>query len=374
MAITRIRYRFILFSRLMDRSYEADIPFAGDDPVLTETVRDSIETKISRFNLTEETIGEFKGLIDKYGIEDWAGKTPCPPVVCEDDNTHAASFLTLISDNGKSTDITFREVPEETGKEAAEAFRKLFFSCASNDKKLSEELVFPDLKQCREISEEHGPVTAVETGSFTSGMMMGSTEWYTQTIEKTAGKDGRVLVTVSRKRGNGPEVKDSKETDSDIFSRVQEISDKENLPGWHYAVIDPSIPVDTSMIPTDFTAKGWLSIYYDDSKITGCPRVKRTIGEKACKMGGKDVDRAITQMINDCVASSGAKVELPDVNPFTVPGMADPGTAQAPANSFMGMGMKQNNTPPNADGSWDCACGEKGLTGTFCPECGQKRP
>ena len=369
MAITGIRYRFIMFSRSMDRSYEADIPFTGNDLLLTETIRDSLDTKIRKFKLTEETISQFKSLIDKFGMKDWTGKVPSAPVIYEDDNTHTTSFLTLLSDDGKSADITFREVPEETGKEAAETFRKLFFSSVSEDNKISEELIYPDLKECRKITEEHGPVTAVETGSFTSGMMMGSNEWYTQTIEKIQGKEGRVLVTVKRKRGNGPEVTDSKETDSDIFSKVQEISDKENLPGWHYAAIDPSIPVDTSMIPTDFTAKGWLNIFYDDSKITGCPKIKRTIGEKACKMGGKEVDSAITQMINDCVASSGANVQLPDLNPFLVPDMANPGTAQNAMNNFMGMGMMQNNMQTNSDGSWDCACGEKGLTGKFCPEC-----
>jgi len=30
-------------------------------------------------------------------------------------------------------------------------------------------------------------------------------------------------------------------------------------------------------------------------------------------------------------------------------------------------------TPPISE-SWDCTCGEKGLTGKFCPECGAKRP
>ena len=149
MTITGIRYRFVLFSRSMDRSNEADIPFTGNDPVMTETIRDSLDTKIRKFKLTEETINQFKGLIDRFGIEDWAGKTPTAPVIYEDDNTHTASFLTLLSDDGKSADITFREVPEETGKEAAEAFRKLFFSSVSDDKKISEELIYPDLKECR---------------------------------------------------------------------------------------------------------------------------------------------------------------------------------------------------------------------------------
>ena len=28
----------------------------------------------------------------------------------------------------------------------------------------------------------------------------------------------------------------------------------------------------------------------------------------------------------------------------------------------------------NSDGTWDCKCGTKGLTGKFCSECGYPRP
>ena len=34
----------------------------------------------------------------------------------------------------------------------------------------------------------------------------------------------------------------------------------------------------------------------------------------------------------------------------------------------------QNVTAPILGGTWDCACGQKGLTGKFCPECGTPRP
>ena len=43
-------------------------------------------------------------------------------------------------------------------------------------------------------------------------------------------------------------------------------------------------------------------------------------------------------------------------------------------------GQAVQNTPapdasaPAAAGAWDCTCGQKGLTGKFCPECGAKRP
>lgn len=381
MTITGIKYKFMGFSKTYDHAFEIYIPISGENQVITQTSRNECETTVTKYPLTEEAVKQFRELIDKYGITDWIGKTPAEPKVFDDDEHHVLSMLTLYLDDGTTSDITFREVTEETGLEAADAFRKLFFSLTDEDKKISEEKNYPNLEECREIKEQHGPVIAVETCSFTMGMMYGSNEWYTQTVEKVSGKENTVLVTLKIKRGDGPEVTESKETGSDILSKVQEISDKENLPGWNYAAIDPSIPVDMSMRAMDFTANGWLHIYYDDSKITGCPRVKRTIDEKACKLGGKEVDRAISNMVNECVAASGAKVELSNANPFLgIPVASDP-PAPNTMTAFMGtfpgsgMGIALNQTPVNnsaadQDGTWECTCGKKDNTGKFCSECG----
>ncbi len=37
-------------------------------------------------------------------------------------------------------------------------------------------------------------------------------------------------------------------------------------------------------------------------------------------------------------------------------------------------GMEKPQPVPGNSDTWDCACGQKGLTGKFCPECGAKRP
>ena len=261
-------------------------------------------------------------------------------------------------------------------KEAAEEFRKLFFSVTSDENLISETLEYPTLKQCRELKEEHGPVVAVETSFFSSGMMYGSNQSVVQLVEKVEGIDGMVRVTVRKKAGNEPEASDSRELRSDILAKVQEISDRENIPCWHYACIDPSIPVDRSMMPLDYSSHGCVNIYYDDSLITGCPRIMRTIGESACKMGGKEVDSLLSKMVCDCVTESGVDVKMPDVK---IQNFSTMGMGQDPSLTKEFEGIRKAKeaavgapaVQKDAHGTWTCdECGQAGNTGKFCPNCG----
>ena len=382
MNITGISYKFIMFNLTSDHVFDAEIPFTGDETVLTKITRSSYESKVEKFKLSKEAIGQYLALIDKYNITEWIGKTPSEPEVYKDEGLHQASFMTLNFDDGSTVDITFRE-NEETGIEASEEFRKLFFSLTNKDNLISDEMVYPSLKECRAMHEIHGPVVAVKTSHYTSGMMYNSNVTTTKKIEKIEGKRGTVLVTITRKAGDLPEETDSKEIESDIFEKIQEISDKENLACWHYACIDPSIPVDRSMIPLDFSSNFSFSVFYDDSLITGCPSVMRTIGESACKLGGSEVSDAVCELINECVNASGAKIESPTVNPYIAAAYKN---GEIPSqNAFIGLGMAMGTTPPvpdtsagsstlNPDGTWGCSCGTKGLTGKFCSECGSPRP
>ena len=387
MNITGINFKFTMINisedHTFDHTSEWDIPFEGEDLVITEFVREEIHTKICKYPLDQDIISKIKALIDKYGITDWVGKTPASPKIIEPGNSGTARILTLRSDEGTESVITFREADGNTGNEASSEFSRLLFDLTKDDKKLSEEVTYPTLKECRSLKEDHGPVIAVETSSFSSGMMYNSNVWYRQLIEKIPDKEGFVRVTLRRQQGNLPEQTDTKDVASDILTKVQEISDKENLPVWNYAAIDPSIPPE--YVVMDYSSSSNINVYYDDSLISGAPKIKRTIGESACKMGGKEVDKAISELIKECVAASGAHIEVSTVNPFLAPATAG-GTTDTPGtvNQFMGMGMfmSMNQAPqtPAADtsepaptGPWDCPCGQKGNTGKFCPECGGPR-
>ena len=387
MTITGINHKITFIYTTSEHAMEADIPFTGEDLVATQYRRETIYTEIIKFRLSQETIDQYKSLIDSYQILEWTGKTPAAPKIPEEDGSVISQLLTLKFDDGTTSKITFREVPEEIGNEAAEKFRKLFFETFKDDKKISEEKIYPTLKDCRELKEEHGPVIAVETSTFESGMMYNSNIWRRQTIEKIPDKEGIVRVTLYRKQGDLPEQTDIKEVASDIFSKIQEISDRENLPCWNYAAIDPALPRE---IVFDYTFNANINIYYDDSLITGAPRVMRTIGEAACKMGGKEVDKEISRLICECVEASGAKIEVSAANPYLH--TIDQANKQPEAIPFMGIGMNQmaalqmqqtmdamragSNTSPakaQSNGPWNCSCGQTGLTGKFCPECGNPR-
>ena len=387
MTITGINHKITFIYTTSEHTMEADIPFIGGELVATQTGRETVYTEILKYRLDQETIDQYKNLIDSYGIVDWIGKTPALPKTPDERGSIISQLLTLKFDDGTTAKITFREVSEEIGKETAEKFRKLFFETVKEDKKISEDKIYPTLNDCRELKEEHGPVIAVETSTFENGMMYNSNIWRRQTIEKIPDKEGIVRVTLYRKQGDLPEQTDIKEVASDIFTKIQEISDRENLPVWNYAAIDPSLPRE---IVFDYTFNAEINIYYDDTLITGAPRVKRTIGEAACKMGGAEVDKQISELIKECVAASGAKIEESTANPFLY--TIDELNKQPGAMPMAGMGMNllasmqfqqamnemrtTADNPPVQSASnepWNCSCGQTGLTGKFCPECGNPR-
>lgn len=333
MSIKTILFRNIFFRNSPDYTYEYAteiyVPLESGS-VMTKTTRESNHTEIKKFNITQENIDQLLALIERYNVTEWIGKPSSAPAIIDVEKAAEVAVLELELDDGSKSGITFREVPEDTGTEAEDAFRTLLFQSAVDDKMTSKEVVYPSLKESRKIIEKHGPVVAVEISSYESGMMYGSNVSRRQIIERIPDKDGVVKVTVKSKQGNNPEESGSMETGSDIISKIQEISDRENLPSWHYACTDPSIPPE--FIVCDYSSSSCINIYYDDSLISGATRIKRTIGEAAEKTGGAEVSKMLYKMIRECVEASGAK-------PRSL--------------------------------SYVCECGHTGRGDKFCPNCGK---
>ena len=99
MPITGIKYRFLIISPFSDFETTAQIPFTGDDRVMTSCKRSSSDTEITRYELTDEIINNFLALIEKYNITDWIGKPPAPPKIIGE-GTGTLSEITLLFDDG----------------------------------------------------------------------------------------------------------------------------------------------------------------------------------------------------------------------------------------------------------------------------------
>lgn len=366
MDLLGIVFHFLAVSSFGDRSFSAEIPFNGDDHILLQTELGSFESTVKKYRLSQETVDQFKKLIDKYNILEWIGKPVMPPEIVDGTNAAVCS-LTLRFDDGTSSDITFRETDKETGEAAAKAFRTLFFDSRKDESLISEEEIYPTIKECREMKETHGPVVAVETNAFSMGMMYGSNQTTIRTIEKIPDKEGMVLVTVKKQAGNKPEVSESKECASDVLEKIREVSEKENLPCWHYVRRDPSKP-DCRPVIMDYSSSYSISLFYDDSLITGNPKTKRTLEDNVSYLGGEKVVKALRELVTECVAAAGISLEMPQMTLFDQSnGM--PLTMAEPApdfqKTFPGMIPKVNAATRTCKG-----CGKTGLASKFCPECG----
>ena len=68
MAVTGIKYFFMVVSPTMDHTLEGRIPLAGDESEITQYNRDSYKTSVKRFKLTHEIRDRYISLIEKYGL------------------------------------------------------------------------------------------------------------------------------------------------------------------------------------------------------------------------------------------------------------------------------------------------------------------
>ena len=382
--IVSLNFRFINVMSSFIHTKEVELPFADDDIIMTEFERDSYNSTVKKYSASPELLKQVRSILEQYDITGWIGTPPAPPKVIDEDRGGTVNMLYIKFANDNEELITFRETPDETGKEAAFALRRLILDSLTEENLISSEEVYPKLSECKKLREEHGPVCKIESRYFSIGMMAFSNLTIVQTIEMEGPK---LKVTRKEQRGKEPETIQSAEIDSDILDRIQAISDAENLPVWNYAAIDPEKMYRNDGIMDYIPPSCDIDIYYDDTPVTGIPRVKCSIGDAVCKLGGKEIYRSISDLIHEAMEKAGL---IPETTPpkLSMPlemttsagwglfeGMNAALQAQAAAaTGFVSQTSSQVSTGIGASSgtTWTCTCGSVNTT-NFCPNCGGAR-
>ena len=110
-----------------------------------------------------------------------------------------------------------------------------------------------------------------------------------------------------------------------------------------------------------------------------------TLADGSCRFAPQDALYEILDALECAVSSetgSSVKVDISELQPLAG------AVAYQPPSGFQNMMMNPGMMPVpqtaptapqtfatvNRDGTWDCACGTKGLTSKFCYECGAAKP
>ncbi|MCR4793188.1 MAG: hypothetical protein K5871_10580 [Lachnospiraceae bacterium] len=385
--IVSINFRIINILSSFIHTKDIEIPFAGDDIVITESERDIHDSSVKKYSASAELADQVRSVFEQYDITGWPGKPSALPKVIDEDRGGTINLLFIRFSDDCEELVTFRETPDETSREAGMTLRRLILDSLKEENLLSAETVYPKLSECKKIHEEHGPICRIESHYFSTGMMAFSNLTIDVTIE--AAGPGIIKVTRREQRGNEPEQIKSAETDSDIMDRLQAISDEENLPVWTYVAIDPEKFCRNDGMMDYFPPSCDITIYYDDTLVTGISKVRCSIGDAVCRLGGREVYGRISDLIAEATEKAGL------IQESAPPKMAMPmematATAWGP---FGGMNLAamaaqqkatvagfvlQTPTQGNADAatatgsSWTCTCGSVNTT-RFCPNCGGAR-
>ena len=382
--IVSLDFRFINVLSSFVHTKEVELPLTGDDMIMTVFERDSYNTSVKKYSASAELLKQVRSVIEQYDITGWIGAPSDPPKVIDEERGGTVNMLYIKFANDNEELITFRETPDETGKEAAFALRRIILDSLTEETLISSEEVYPKLSECKKLREEHGPVCKIESRYFSTGMMAFSNLTIVQTIEMEGPK---LKVTRKEQRGKEPEKIQSAEIDSDIMDRLQTISDTENLPVWNYAAIDPEKMYRNDGIMDYIPPSCDIDIYYDDTPVTGIPRVKCSIGDAVCKLGGKEIYRSISDLIHEAMEKAGL---IPESTPpklsmplemttsagwglFGAMNAAQQAQAAA-ATGFVSQTSSQVSTGTGASSgtTWTCTCGSVNTT-NFCPNCGGAR-
>ena len=220
---------------------------------------------------------------------------------------------------------------------------------------------YPSVKQLRKLQEDHGPLIEVLWSNYSSGMMMGSVARSSIRIYR---ENGEVRVMNRDMRVYEPEYTSVYEADEGLLEKLQNISDRENLPLWGLLKADPQKTLQV----LDYSSVSTITLTYDDCQIgdrlplTVCFSWEAVRQQNATDVWGEIVD-ILRRGIDPLRLLESRKEKNPYRNPFTSLFNGQRGSDAADKKAVA------------KDGGWQCPeCGAEGNTGKFCAECGSRRP
>lgn len=213
----------------------------------------------------------------------------------------------------------------------------------------------PSLEEVRAKEENHGPLTEVQWSTSRSGMMRGDLSRSSLRLYRENG-EGR--LTSADMPAFKAETIRTYSVGDEVFRKMQELADRENLAAWSFLKPDP----EKQLFAYDVSVSTDISLTFDDSSLGAKYPVTRSIGREAAVMaGGEEVWDEVHDLLSSCVVPENLIRTDTKANPYS------------PLTGKYGAGPAE--TAPAADGTWTCPeCGKTGNTTKFCPECGTRQP
>ena len=218
----------------------------------------------------------------------------------------------------------------------------------------------PTLEEVLAKEETHGPLKEAEWHYYSSGMMMGDVSRYSMKLFRENG-EGRLIR--EEMKAFQPKTVSVYSVGDEVFERLQELTDQENLAAWSFLRVDP----EKQMIVLDLSRSETISLTFDDTSAGGFSSELRTIDREAVTQQGEEAEKvwnAAYQILQDCAQPEKLLKTETFPNPY-VPSAGNGGGEEG----------KSGSTKTPAPGAWICpTCGYDENTGKFCSNCGSRRP
>ena len=210
--------------------------------------------------------------------------------------------------------------------------------------------------------ETHGPVVSIVTDFSSFGMAMNSGSSGRESV--TWQDDGTVLIE-NKNSSYEKETIEKYVAGSEAAARLREYIAESRIA--EMAQIKP-IPFPYQI--TDYSSSSHMTFTFDDSAVSGNPKVTRTIDRSSFWEVQTDVVRKIDKLIKECETTGSLTEKTENEKKNTDSGLAA-------GMGYMGMGMMGfagMTDIPKPAGNWKCpSCGSEN-SGRFCTDCGTRAP